>query len=182
MGPEPFMSPRATAQLPYTGAGTGFPISPEGSRKRPRSPSDDFRDNSRSSRGWSTSTLASSPRRSPSRGPSALMSPNNRTPDARGQFPTHHMSPRSYMGVPPNHRTHSGSESSESEDEPDPDSVIHSRIVREVDILIQKDPTWAEYFKASAQPRSAAAVLKEYGIVQGKFIYCFTLLKIINLN
>ncbi|KAJ7091283.1 hypothetical protein C8R44DRAFT_817550 [Mycena epipterygia] len=155
-----FMSPRA--QFPYTDAGPAFPTNHERSgRKRRRSPVDDYHDKSSNSRQWSPSTLASSPRGSPSRGPSTSY---QHSLDARMM---HHLvpsnrvsSPSHYSGAPDNP---SGSDDSESEDE----STIHARVVKEVDELIQQESTWIDYFKISAKPRSAAALLKEYEIVQG---------------
>ncbi|KAJ7497399.1 hypothetical protein FB451DRAFT_1211336 [Mycena latifolia] len=160
---ESFMSPRAIAQLPHSGAVSAH--QEHGSRKRHHSPSDDYRDRSSGSRQWSPSTLASSPRGSPSRGPStAYQTPLSAgTPDARLQFPHHQPQNRGYSPTFEHQAAHSESESSESEDESD----IDARISKEVDALIQHEPTWVDYFKLSAKPRSASAVLREYGIVQG---------------
>lgn len=166
------ISPRATPHFPYMGAGPRSPMNQEhSSRKRRHSPSDDYRGMASSSRQWSPSTLASSPRRSPSRGRSTSHQNffNTGTPDARKMFPDHHPSP---APVPPSRqhshahkrpRADSGSESSESEDE----DAIHARVAKEVDELIQQESTWSDYFRMSAKPRSAAAVLGEYRIVQG---------------
>ncbi|KAJ7446162.1 hypothetical protein B0H11DRAFT_386957 [Mycena galericulata] len=160
--------PRATAPLPYMDAGFGVRINQEhGHRKRRHSPSDDYRGMASSSRQWSPSTLASSPRRSPSRGTSTSHQNSfvSGAPGARMLFPGHHSSSQTHS--PPNHmhlskrqRGNSVSESSESEDE-------EASVVDEVDELIQQEKTWTDYFVMSAKPRSAAAVLKEYRIVQG---------------
>ncbi|KAJ7703093.1 hypothetical protein B0H17DRAFT_86354 [Mycena rosella] len=160
-----FMSPQAVVQFPHVGAGARFPTPQEhGSRKRRRSPPHDLR---ASSRQWSPSTLASSPRGSPSRGPSTSYqtSLNTGTPDARMQFPTHHPAPPPNRYSPERFKPQdpSGTESSESEDEAD----IHASVSEEVDKLIQDEPSWTDYFRVSAKPRSAPVVLKEYAIVQG---------------
>ncbi|KAJ7076394.1 hypothetical protein B0H15DRAFT_600653 [Mycena belliarum] len=154
--------PGAPVQFP---PGTGFTNPEQGSRKRRHSPLDDYRDKSIHSRQWSPSTLASSPRGSPSRGPSTSYRspPSIGAPDARSLLPNHQPQSHDYSPASFEDQARSESESSESEDE----SEKHARISKEVDELIQKEPTWIDYFKVSAKPRSASAVLKEYGIVQG---------------
>ncbi|KAJ6587026.1 hypothetical protein DFH09DRAFT_242880 [Mycena vulgaris] len=168
---ESFISPRSTTQFPYIGAGSPTNQG-RGSRKRPHSPSDDYRDKSSSSRQWSPSTLTSSPRGSPSRGPSTSYrkSLDSGTPDTRILFSDHHPGLRGYSpphdsAAPFEHQSPSGSDLSESEDESD--ATIHARVSKEVDGLINAESTWVDYFKISAKPRSAWAVLKEYRIVQG---------------
>lgn len=167
--PDPYTSPRAVAQFPYTSPGHGYPTSQEpgtSSRKRRHSPSDDYGDRANNSRQWSPSTLASSPRGTPSLGPSTVYqnSFNAGAPDARIQFPGQHRPASNRHHSPPNYsRGHSRSDSSESDD---PDT-IHDSVSQEVDQLIQQESTWVDYFRCSAKPRSAAVVLKEYQIVQG---------------
>ncbi|KAJ7722135.1 hypothetical protein DFH07DRAFT_760116, partial [Mycena maculata] len=165
------MSP-PTAPLPHVGAGPGFPMNQEHrSRKRRHSPSDYYPNMASSSRQWSPSTLASSPRGSPSRGRSTSHHHvfNTGTPGARMMLQSHQPSPTS--GPQTGHhsdglhkqRGRSVSEASESEDE----TALHDRVAEEVDQLIQTDSTWIDFFKMSSKPRSAAAVLGEYRIVQG---------------
>ncbi|KAJ6594004.1 hypothetical protein B0H19DRAFT_1093289 [Mycena capillaripes] len=170
---DPYMSPQVVSRSPYMASGSGFPANQEhGSRKRRRSPSDDYRGRSSSSRQWSPSTLASSPRATPSRGP-YQKSFNVGTLDARMHFPgqpsspepaqyRRHSPPR-YSNSPYKQRSRSRSDSSESDDP----EAIHNQLSQEVDQLIQEEPNWQEFFKLHGQPCSAAVVLKEYQVVQG---------------
>ncbi|KAJ7178427.1 hypothetical protein C8R43DRAFT_458456 [Mycena crocata] len=167
---DPYMSPRPAAQLPYTDRGSGSPTYHEhSSRKRRLSPSDDHRGRSNRSRQWSPSTMVSSPRRTPSQGPSTSYAHNIPISSARMASSAHHPDPVGKSMDRPTyaHSSYQRPARSESESDSDDSGAKHDQVVREVDELIQQDSTWVEYFKISAKPRSAANVLKEYRIVQG---------------
>ncbi|KAJ7251533.1 hypothetical protein B0H12DRAFT_1119424 [Mycena haematopus] len=169
---DTYMSPPAGAQY------SAFPPNQEyTSRKRRHSPDDDH---SRSSRQWSLSTLASSPRETPSR-PSASYhqsSSNAGSPDARLHFKGQHpvpgpsrndrFSPIHYADAPYKNRRHSESDDSLSSESEDSDA-IHQRVSQEVDQILQHQDgeAWTDYFRTNAKQRTAAVMLKEYQLVQG---------------
>ncbi|KAF8210381.1 hypothetical protein K438DRAFT_1809582 [Mycena galopus ATCC 62051] len=150
------------------------------SRKRRHSPSDDYRGRS-NSRQWSPSTLASSPRATPSR-PSTSHQQNAfnaGSSEPRMHFTGQHSlpgpsrndrySPVPYASLnsPYKNQSHSASDDSFSSESEDADA-IHDRVSQELDPILQKDhPAWDEYFRWTAKPPSAAAMLGQYRSVQG---------------
>ncbi|KAJ6499995.1 hypothetical protein C8R47DRAFT_1109973 [Mycena vitilis] len=168
---EAYMAPQAAPpRFPYMASGST--AQEQGSRKRRHSPSDDYRGRPNNPRQWSPSTLASSPRGTPSRVPStSYQNPSNAgTPDVRNfaghpssPFQTRRPSPPHYSNASYKRRSRSVSDSSESED---PDAT-HDQVSQEVDGIIQQEHNWVDFFKWFGKPRSAAVVLKEFEIVQG---------------